>query len=129
MYERNGVPPSISLTKANAKEENGAELRKNVEVIVGLLKDRAEVEKEPKAKRARVQEYLNNENHAKKKNIVDKIMREKNFNLDEVCSRIAIEISDYDIGKICAQTIKDFYKNNSHNKTIDKISVCVRNNE
>ncbi|PKK61572.1 hypothetical protein RhiirC2_791617 [Rhizophagus irregularis] len=147
------VPPSISITKANAKEENGAELRKNVEVIV---KDRAEVEKEPKAKRARVQEYLNNENHAKKKmyikaqgildrinnneqavydlyedkrryeearRIVDRIMREKNFNLDEVCSRIAIEISDYDIGKICAQTIKDFYKNNSHNKTIDKIKL------
>lgn len=61
--------------------------------------------------------------------IVDRIMREKNFNLDEVCSRIAIEISDYGIGKICAQTIKDFYKNNSHNKTLDKISVCVRNNE
>lgn len=52
---------SISLTKANAKEENGAELRKNVEVIVDLLKDRSEVEKEPKAKRTRVQEYLKKE--------------------------------------------------------------------
>ena len=40
----------VSLTKASAKEENEAELRKNVkrvmEVIVGLLKDRADVEKE-----------------------------------------------------------------------------------
>jgi len=52
----------ISLTKAIAKEENEAKLRKNVkrvmEVIVGLLKDRVDVEKEPKKKKARVQEYL-----------------------------------------------------------------------
>jgi hypothetical protein len=34
------------------------------------------------------------------------------------------------IGKICAQTVKNFYhKNNSHNKTLDKISIWVRNNE
>jgi hypothetical protein len=52
----------ISLTKAIAKEENEAELRKSVkwvmEVIVGLLKDRVDVEKEPSKKKARVQEYL-----------------------------------------------------------------------
>ena len=51
----------IGLTKAMFKE-NEAELRKNVkrvmEVIVGLLKDRVDVEKEPKNKKARVQEYL-----------------------------------------------------------------------
>ncbi|KAF0524963.1 hypothetical protein F8M41_014831 [Gigaspora margarita] len=44
----------ISLTKAMAKEENETELHKNVkrvmEVIVGLLKDRADVEKKLKKK-------------------------------------------------------------------------------
>jgi hypothetical protein len=55
----------ISLTKVIAKEENEAELRKSVkqvmEVIVGLLKDRVDAEKEPKNKKARVQEYLKKE--------------------------------------------------------------------
>ncbi|CAB5360380.1 hypothetical protein RhiirA1_473278 [Rhizophagus irregularis] len=41
-----------------------------------------------------------------------------------------VEINDYSIGKICAQTVKNFYKkNNSHSKILDKISVWVRNNE
>ncbi|CAB4424250.1 unnamed protein product [Rhizophagus irregularis] len=49
------------------------------------------------------------------KRITDRIMSEKKLTLDEVCNRIAIEISDYGIGKICAQTVKNFYhKNNSH---------------
>jgi hypothetical protein len=55
----------ISLTKAMAKEENVAKLCENVkqvmEVIVGLLIDRAEVEKEPDKKKARVQEHLKKE--------------------------------------------------------------------
>ncbi|PKB96623.1 hypothetical protein RhiirA5_434531 [Rhizophagus irregularis] len=60
------------------------------------------------------------------KHITDRIMTEKKLTLDEVCNRIAIEISDYGIGKICAQTVKNFYhKNNSHSKTLDKISVWV----
>ncbi|CAB5352226.1 unnamed protein product [Rhizophagus irregularis] len=64
------------------------------------------------------------------KQIVNRIMAEKNLTLDEACNRIAVEINDYGIGKICAQTIKNFYKtNNSHSKTLDKISVWVRNNE
>src|SRR5436305_1661267 len=52
----------VSLTKAIAKEENVAELHKNVkrvmEVIVGLMKERVEVEREPSKKRQTVQEYL-----------------------------------------------------------------------
>ncbi|GES97182.1 hypothetical protein GLOIN_2v1486303 [Rhizophagus clarus] len=43
--------------------------------------------------------------------IVHSIMIEKNLTLDEVCNRVAIEISDYGIGKICAQTEKNFYRN------------------
>ncbi|CAG8519528.1 18617_t:CDS:2, partial [Gigaspora margarita] len=50
---------------AMAKEENEAELHKNVkrvmEVIIGLLKDRADVVNEQKKKKARVQEYLKKE--------------------------------------------------------------------
>ena len=56
-----------SLNPCIAREENEAELRKNVkrvmEVIVGLLNDRVDVEKEPKNKKARVQEYLKKNNH------------------------------------------------------------------
>ncbi|RGB30635.1 hypothetical protein C1646_765058 [Rhizophagus diaphanus] len=64
------------------------------------------------------------------KRIADRIMAEKKLTLDGVCNRIAIEISDYGIRKICTQTVKNFYhKNNSHSKTLDKISVWVRNNE
>lgn len=51
----------ISLTKAIAKEENEAKVRKNVkqvmEIIVGLLKDRVDVEK-PAMKRQRVKGYF-----------------------------------------------------------------------
>ncbi|CAB4445876.1 unnamed protein product [Rhizophagus irregularis] len=64
------------------------------------------------------------------KQIVERIMNEKNLTLDEACNRISVEITDYGIGKICAQTVKNFYKkNNSHSKTLDKISVWVRKNE
>jgi hypothetical protein len=35
------------------------------------------------------------------KRITDRIMSEKKLTLDGVCNRIAIEISDYGIGKIC----------------------------
>ncbi|CAB4411778.1 unnamed protein product [Rhizophagus irregularis] len=60
------------------------------------------------------------------KQIVGRIMIEKNLTLDEACNRIAVEINDYGKGKICAQTVKNFYKtNNSHSKTLDKISVWV----
>ena len=44
------------------KSEEEKELRKNVkqvmEVIVGLLKDRVDIEKKPAMKRQRVQEYF-----------------------------------------------------------------------
>ncbi|PKC72498.1 hypothetical protein RhiirA1_452265 [Rhizophagus irregularis] len=38
---------------------------------------------------------------ARFKRITDRIMSEKKLTLDGVCNRIAIEISDYGIGKIC----------------------------
>lgn len=62
--------------------------------------------------------------------IVDRIIFEKNLTLDETCNRIAIEISNCAIGNICAQTVKNFYhrNSNSHIKTLDKISIWVRNN-
>lgn len=53
------------------------------------------------------------------KQIVDRIMCEKKLTLDEVYNRIAIEITDYDTGKVCVQTVKNFYKkNNFHSKNI-----------
>jgi hypothetical protein len=59
-----------------------------------------------------------------------RIIFEKNLTLDEVCNRIAIEISDPTIGKICAQTVKNFYhRNNSYIKTLDKISIWVQKKE
>ncbi|PKK63105.1 hypothetical protein RhiirC2_789383 [Rhizophagus irregularis] len=42
--------------------------------------------------------------------IADRIIFEKNLALDEVCNRIAIEISDSGVGKICAQTVNNFYQ-------------------
>ncbi|CAG8528759.1 hypothetical protein C2G38_2182713 [Gigaspora rosea] len=57
----------ISLTKAMPKEENEAELHKNVkrvmEVIVGLLKDRVDVEKELKKKKLGSKNTLKKNNH------------------------------------------------------------------
>ena len=54
----------INLTKAAATEENESELRKYVkrvmEVIIGLLKDRVEVEKEPTKKKQQIREYFQN---------------------------------------------------------------------
>ncbi|PKY53722.1 hypothetical protein RhiirA4_472086 [Rhizophagus irregularis] len=40
--------------------------------------------------------------------IAQGIMNEKNLTLNEVCNRIAIEISDYGIRKICTPTVKNF---------------------
>ncbi|PKY42713.1 hypothetical protein RhiirA4_417693 [Rhizophagus irregularis] len=109
MYERNGVPPSVSLTKANAKEEDEAELRKNVkrvvEDIVELLKDRAEVEKEPKAKRARVQEYL------KRKIVLKKIVNVETCNAEINESNFTAEITLIKIFVAEAQGILDRINN------------------
>ncbi|PKB94466.1 hypothetical protein RhiirA5_438709 [Rhizophagus irregularis] len=59
---------NISLTKAITKEKNEAELCKSVKqmmevnrLLLRLLKDRVYAEKEPKNKKARVQEYLKKE--------------------------------------------------------------------
>ena len=43
------------------KPDYAKKIKRVMEVIVGLLKDRAEVEEEPKKKKARVHEYLKNE--------------------------------------------------------------------
>src|SRR3989440_2773501 len=57
-------PLNIRFTESALKEnsEEEKELYKNVkqvmEVIVGLLKDRVDIEKEPATKRQRVQEYF-----------------------------------------------------------------------
>ena len=54
------------------------------------------------------------------KRITDRIMSERKLTLDEVCNRIAIEISDYGIGKICTQTVKNFYHKNNIRNTFPK---------
>ncbi|CAG8630767.1 20040_t:CDS:2 [Dentiscutata erythropus] len=60
-------PLNIKFSESALKKDSEAdiELQKNVkrviEVIVGLLKDRADVEKEPAMKRQRVQKYFENE--------------------------------------------------------------------
>src|SRR5581483_463299 len=60
-------PLNIRFVKTALEEgsEDEKELCKNVkrvmEVIVGLLRERVDVEKEPKNKKARVQEYLKKE--------------------------------------------------------------------
>lgn len=61
---------------------------------------------------------------------VYKIMTEKNLTLDEVYNKIVIKISDYGMEKICMQILKNFYhKNNFCSKTLDKISIWIRNNK
>ncbi|RIA84582.1 hypothetical protein C1645_832078 [Glomus cerebriforme] len=62
-------PLNIHFIKTTLEEglEDKKELCKNVkqvmEVIVGLLKERVDVEKEPKNKKARAQEYLKKNNY------------------------------------------------------------------
>ena len=70
LFASNGIsctsknPLNIRFTESALKEnlEEEKELRKNVkqvmEVIVGLLKDRVDIEKEPATTRQRVQEYF-----------------------------------------------------------------------